>query len=443
MLQLVLLIKIATTYAQTPDNFRYQGTARNATGTALLNTAIKLRITIREGSAVGVPVYSEIKTVMTDARGLFVTHIGTVPTGAGNAQSGTIAAIDWTKGTKFLQVEMDPLNGNKFVNMGTSQLATVPFSGFADYAGRINAPSGSISSDKIEAGNAKPGQVLRWDGLNWVPFYLPPIQTNLPISVTKTTGDTIFYENYYKNSTFFSLSANQTPLKVTTASSPAVEGNSVVVENKNTGNGLFVLANRAEGATGLTATAINGSFALKANGRLRFSGGNTTPVDKGILETDENGFAKWSPRKVGFQASSSQGLNFSGVNGWVKPQLDLESFDLGNNFVSVGDSKFTAPFKGLYSFKGDARVVAIDNSSPDLYSAKISFRVFRNGGQINTHENRFYDDDFQVPSYSIHASTDFYLNAGDVVDMIISAAAEDVNPRVTSSNFSGAIRYAE
>ncbi len=125
LLQLcVALLFVSAASAQAPGIFNYQAVARNSVGNALANKNIGVKINVHDGSATGPIVYSETRTLTTNPFGLFNVQIGSP--GASNV-SGTVAGVNWATGTKFLQVEMDQNGGSSFVDMGTTQLASVPF----------------------------------------------------------------------------------------------------------------------------------------------------------------------------------------------------------------------------------------------------------------------------------------------------------------------------
>ena len=114
--------------AQAPQQFNYQGAARNANGTPIANKNISLRISILDASATGTIQYSEVRNVITNTLGLYAVAIGA--TGA-NSVSGTIAGVTWASGLKFIKVEIDPDNGTNFNLAGTAQLLSVPYALYA------------------------------------------------------------------------------------------------------------------------------------------------------------------------------------------------------------------------------------------------------------------------------------------------------------------------
>jgi hypothetical protein len=127
---LLLLYNIG--FAQTPGGINYQGVARSQFLVGLNNDSIQLRFTIKEKSVLGPVLYTETRGTRTDSFGVFNVVIG-----AANAisQSGNIKLVPWSDTTKkFLMVEMNILDPNTpgFLNMGTTQLLSVPFSFYSD-----------------------------------------------------------------------------------------------------------------------------------------------------------------------------------------------------------------------------------------------------------------------------------------------------------------------
>ncbi len=118
--------------AQAPQKINYQGVARNASGQALANQAISLKLSVLDGSASGTLAYSEIHAVTTNAMGLFNVAIGT-----GTNTTGSMAAVIWANGDKYLKVEMDPAGGTAYTLLGTSQLLAVPYALRSEDAGGV------------------------------------------------------------------------------------------------------------------------------------------------------------------------------------------------------------------------------------------------------------------------------------------------------------------
>jgi hypothetical protein len=108
--------------AQPPQGINYQAVARDAAGSELQNHLVSVRFTIHDGTSEGTVVYQETDTVTTNKFGLFNLVIG-----SGTAVSGFFYDIQWSAHSKFLQVELDPTGGSNYMDMGTSQLQSVPY----------------------------------------------------------------------------------------------------------------------------------------------------------------------------------------------------------------------------------------------------------------------------------------------------------------------------
>lgn len=171
--------------AQAPELMSYQGVARDNSGNILVSQNIGLRISLRSGSTLGTIVYQETHQTNTNAFGLFNIQIGN-----GSVVSGNMGTIDWGGNSYYVQVEMDPSGGTTYTDMGTSRLISVPFALYAKSGGTVyNAGTGvNINNNTISADNANAiwnannlqgnaisvqqptvGQVLTWDGSQWVP----------------------------------------------------------------------------------------------------------------------------------------------------------------------------------------------------------------------------------------------------------------------------------
>ncbi len=131
-------------YSQAPGMFNYQGVARNSVGNVLVNKSITLRITIHDGAAAGPVVYQETRGAITNPFGLFNVQVG----GPGATSStGTIAAVPWNLGTKHIQVEIDPNGGSTFINIGTAQVASVPYAIYSNLSGDLILPFNKTQAD--------------------------------------------------------------------------------------------------------------------------------------------------------------------------------------------------------------------------------------------------------------------------------------------------------
>lgn len=127
----LLLIGVLTGLnAQAPSGFRFQAVARNAMNDAMITENIAVRVSLLRGGPSGAVGYSERHEVTTTDLGVFDLHIGN-----GFALSGNINTLDWGSATYFLKIDIDPEGGDSYVNLGSSQLLSVPYALYARESG--------------------------------------------------------------------------------------------------------------------------------------------------------------------------------------------------------------------------------------------------------------------------------------------------------------------
>ena len=103
---------------------------------------------ILQGSSDTTPTYSESHIISTDDLG--VVHLSI---GSGSAEAGAFNQIDWSLGDYHMGIEIN--TGDGFIDMGTTQLMSVPFALYA-----LN--SGTTNSASLPQGT-NDGDVLRWN----------------------------------------------------------------------------------------------------------------------------------------------------------------------------------------------------------------------------------------------------------------------------------------
>lgn len=233
-----LLFTIATaTFAQTPPNaFSYSAVARDANGNPIATTTIGIQISLRQGSPLGTVVYQENHFVNTDQFGLFNLTVG-----GGSVQSGNISTIDWAAANYYLQVGMDANGGTNFLNMGTTQLLSVPYALHAKTAGSIvgggtgiTITSVSTAGDTLYLSNGQ-SFVAGGNGGGTGALVLPTITTNAVTGITSnsaTFGGAISNANgsiIMERGILYSTSPNPTLGFFFTAPSPG--SNKIVIGN--------------------------------------------------------------------------------------------------------------------------------------------------------------------------------------------------------------------
>ena len=122
----VSLLLNFTLKAQAPQGFNYQAVARNTTGIAITNQNIGLEISLRQGSATGIIVYTETFNTSSNNIGLINVVVGT-----GTVIAGTFNTINWGSGVYFIEISMDITGGTSYALMGTQQLMSVPYALFS------------------------------------------------------------------------------------------------------------------------------------------------------------------------------------------------------------------------------------------------------------------------------------------------------------------------
>ena len=138
-----MLLTLAGLSAQAPTGFRFQAVARDTDNNAMATDNIAVRVSLLAGGPSGAVSYSERHEVTTTDLGVFDLHIGN-----GVSLSGDINAIDWGGDNYFLKVDIDPDGGNSYVNLGASQLLSVPYALYAKESG--SGGGGGNPTDELQ-----------------------------------------------------------------------------------------------------------------------------------------------------------------------------------------------------------------------------------------------------------------------------------------------------
>jgi len=142
--------------APLPQGIPYQAAARDAQGQAIVSAPVNVRFSLHEGAVDGAVSYSETHALTTNGIGLFNTVFGN-----GTPEQSAFDSINWAATTKFLQVEIDL--GDGYVDMGTTQLLSVPYAFRSDEAARIKNAGLPIFADNAAAlaGGLVAGEMYR------------------------------------------------------------------------------------------------------------------------------------------------------------------------------------------------------------------------------------------------------------------------------------------
>jgi hypothetical protein len=98
---------------------------------------------------------------VTTNLGLFNLNIG-----SGTPITGTLAGVNWGVGAKFIKVEMDPAGGASYIDMGTTQLNSVPYALFAGQSGSTSSGTLNVMPKWTPDGATLGSSLLFDDGTN-------------------------------------------------------------------------------------------------------------------------------------------------------------------------------------------------------------------------------------------------------------------------------------
>ncbi len=111
-----------------PQGFNYQAIARNATGSAIINAEMKIKIGILSDTIMNTLVWEEEHTVMTNGYGLFTLIVG----GPKGIRTGGSAAsfnlVDWSASQMYIYIQIkNPATASAYTPMGKARLWSVPY----------------------------------------------------------------------------------------------------------------------------------------------------------------------------------------------------------------------------------------------------------------------------------------------------------------------------
>ena len=141
---------------QTQKGIAFQAVARTSNGVIMPNKLIQIRISILKDTMTEELLYQEIKSVTTSPLGLFTILIGN----SEPAKIVTIGAFDkinWTAGTFFIRVEIDPDNHLQFIRIGQQQIQYTAYAFSADHLlaenleGVLSIPQGGTGVNNLSA----------------------------------------------------------------------------------------------------------------------------------------------------------------------------------------------------------------------------------------------------------------------------------------------------
>ncbi|MEM6344588.1 MAG: hypothetical protein AAF927_11935 [Bacteroidota bacterium] len=159
----LFLLSSMALFAQVPQSINYQAMAFDGTA-VYANQTFDIRFTLHLNNAT---VYEETHfSTTSNSQGLFVLKIG-----QGVPSSGTFNAIDWSAGPYSLRTELDP--GSGYVLISDHSFSSVPYALYAERSSLPVEDELSFNGDtlQIAQNGALLGQVLKWNGQDWVPDF--------------------------------------------------------------------------------------------------------------------------------------------------------------------------------------------------------------------------------------------------------------------------------
>ena len=167
---IVLLLYCQTGLSQNQKGIAFQAVARTSYGVIIPNKQIQIRISILKDTLAEELLYQELKSVTTSPLGLFTILIGATEP-AKIITIGAFEKINWTAGTYFMRVEIDPENHLQFIQIGQQQIQYAAYAFSADHVlaenveGILSLPQGGTGVNNLPAFKL----ALQMDKVNNVP----------------------------------------------------------------------------------------------------------------------------------------------------------------------------------------------------------------------------------------------------------------------------------
>lgn len=153
---IISLLYSQVVLSQNQKGIAFQAVARTSNGVVMPNKLIQIRISILKDTLTESILYQEIKSVTTSPLGLFTILIGNSEP-AKIVTIGAFEKINWTAGTYFIRVEIDPDNHLQFIRIGQQQIQYTAYAFSADHLlaenleGVLSIPQGGTGVNNLSA----------------------------------------------------------------------------------------------------------------------------------------------------------------------------------------------------------------------------------------------------------------------------------------------------
>ena len=153
---IVLLLYCQMGWSQSHKGIAFQAVARTSNGVIMPNKQIQIRISILKDTLEEAILYQELKSITTSPLGLFTILIGATEP-AKIITIGAFENINWTAGTYYMRIEIDPENHLQFIRIGQQQIQYAAYAFSADHVlaenveGVLSIPQGGTGVNNITA----------------------------------------------------------------------------------------------------------------------------------------------------------------------------------------------------------------------------------------------------------------------------------------------------
>lgn len=361
------MLTIVSWSQQFPEGISYQAQIFDSNGLIISNSNVGVKFTLRASSLAGSVIWEETHILVTSDLGHVSAVIGT-GTSTGIGSSLSFDQIDWATDIHFLETSVDELNNGTYVSALNHQFMAVPFA----FHSKTTSQKFKLSElEDVDTTGIQIGDVLKWDGTNWVPgpdLFMTSSDSvdfannsghsiysdtatyaaNCIVGATADTSQFAYYadSSNYANSGYFSNYSDSSIYADTANIANFSIGNWGLMGNPNTNPSTQFLG--TTDSIDLIFKAFNlEKMRIKANGQIGI--GTASPLAdlhisnvNGALFTGDFGQGvipiqgagtrmMWYPKKAAFRVGHVAGTNWDDIN------IGDYSFAAGYNCRASGD----------------------------------------------------------------------------------------------------------